>query len=179
MGAAFPVPGLVAHMALGALLEVFPKLVLSRADWRRPRASATFSLAIAGLAAFAIAASLLELTSSLGRAAKLATAKLAAAFGSPDLSGSETTSQRHFLEALVSGGVSLMGSRSVTELLGFLNQIRGLFASSFDMLGGAGRRQVARLIQIVASQIGGVALAPSTAAFTAEIRRGSEGRLDH
>ena len=55
-------PGPVAHLALGALLEVLPRLTFSRADWRRPGASATFPFALAattiaaGLSAFAVSA---------------------------------------------------------------------------------------------------------------------------
>ena len=72
-----------------------------------------------------------------------------------------------------------MGSRSVAELLSFQNQVRNLLAGSFGMLGGAGVWEVARLIQVGASQVGGVALAASTAASTAEVLHGSERRLDH
>jgi hypothetical protein len=117
IGAAFPVPGLVADVALGAFLEVLPGLVLARADLRRPGTSTAFPLALAATVAAAalatLAASGAGLTKSLRRTASAALAELATTFGASNCGRSETTSQRHFLEALVGGGIGLIGLGSM------------------------------------------------------------------
>ena len=167
-------PGLVADVALGAFLEVLPGLVLARADLRRPGTSAAFPLALATAIAATtlaiLAASGTALAESLRRTATTAFAELATALGGASYFGrSEATSQRHFLEALVGGGVGFIGLGGIAELLSFQDQIRNLLEAGFDMLGSTRRREVARLVQVSASHVGGVALAPAVATGPSQI----------
>ena len=173
-------PGLVAHVALGAFLEVLPGLVLARADLRRPGTSAAFPLALAtAVAATALAASGAAFAESLRRTASTACTELATALGGASyFSRSEATSQRHFLEALVGGGVGFVGLSGIAELLSFQDQIRNLLDAGFDMLGSTRRREVARLVQVSASHVGGVALAPAAATGAGEVLHRGERRLD-